>query len=382
MFNQIIGGYNTNNQDTTNINNINKPTLGTVFRNDISTNGDILNQSDTLAPDNTTTGGVIMDTKIKNHIVVINSIDRNWYNYPNETPYNYLVKLGGSSRDRYSTVSQNYKNVVAFSIDKIILPNRPCISTYNSNIAPRLNDNPYITVIAKGINFSSYGTNKTLNETIGIYTPTIPIAKIISDISYLEFKNTSIQRKEYSPAPEGTISTLDLSINTANGILASNLLDVLDIYSIFLNTSNTIPITTSDTLVIQTNTYFNSNEFQPNDLIKIQGYQYHNMSYDESGIFNNWINSSNGHYIINTAKSNVATTLYNQIIIPIPASLSRTTGVIDVEPWFNDFVIKSLSNVAIQDNGGKLINTNIQSHLVVNIKTLEKNDNIFFKDFE
>ena len=44
--------------------------------------------------------------------------------------------------------------------------------------------------------------------------------------------------------------------------------------------------------------------------------------------------------------------------------------------------MKTLSNVAIQDNGGRLINTNTQSHLVVNIKTLAKNDNLFFKDFE
>ena len=42
--------------------------------------------------------------------------------------------------------------------------------------------------------------------------------------------------------------------------------------------------------------------------------------------------------------------------------------------------MKSLSNVAIQDTGGKLINVNTQSHLVVNIKTMEKNDNIFLKD--
>lgn len=370
MFNQIIGGYT--NQDLI---NYEKPK--TTFQNDFTTNGDILLQDDTLAPN-----AINIDTKIKNHIVVINSIDRNWYNYPNETPYNYLVKLGGSAKDKFSTVSQNYKNVIAFAIDKIILPNRPCIASYNSNISPRLNDNPYLTVIAKGINFSSYGTNKTLNETLGIYTPLIPLPTTLSDISYLEFKNTSIQRKEYAPAPEGYISQLDLSINNPNGILASNLNDVLDIYSIFLNTSNTVPITTSDTLIIETNTFFNNNEFKQNDLIKIQNYQYHNMSYDESAIFNNWINSSNGHYIIDIAKSDITTTLYNQLIIPIPATLSRNTGNISVEPWFNNFVIKSLSNVAIADNGGKLINTNTQSHLVVNIKTLEKNDNIFFKDFE
>ena len=329
-----------------------------------------------LAPDNDNES---LDTKIQNHVVVINSIDRNWYNYPNETPYNYLVKLGGSSRDRYSLVSQNYKNVVAFSIDKIILPNRQCINIYNSNVAPRLNDNPYLTVIAKGINFSSYGTNKTLNETLGIYTPLIPLPQTLSEISYLEFKNTSIQRKEYFPAPEGYISKLDLTINNPSGILASNLNDVLDIYSIFLNTNNASPITTADSLIIQTNTYFNTNEFRQNDLIQIQNYQYHNMSYDESGQFNNWINSKTGHYIIDIAKSNPATTLYNQVMIPIPANLSRDTGNIAVDTWFSNFVVKSLSNIAIQDNSGKLINSNTQSHLVVNIKTLEKNDNIFLR---
>jgi len=106
------------------------------------------------------------------------------------------------------------------------------------------------------------------------------------------------------------------------------------------------------------------------------------MSFDESGQFNKWINSSNGHYIIDIGKSNPAKNLYNQLIVPIPATLSRDTGNIAVDPWFSNFVLKSLSNVAIQDNGGKLINTNTQSHLVVNIKTLEKNDNLFFKDFD
>ena len=355
-----------------------KPKPG--FRGSIvnNNNNDILAQDETLAPDY-----LMPDTKLKNHTIIINSIDRNWYSYPNETPYNYLVKLGGSSKDQYSTVSHDYKNVVSFSIDKIILSNRSCIQTYNSNIAPRLNDNPYLTVSVKGIHYSSYGTNKTLNNTIGIYTPLIPLPQTLSEISYLEFKNTSIQKKEYNPTPEGYISALDLSITTPLGTLASNLNDVLDIYSIFLNSNNSniyTNITINSSLIIQTNTYFNAIEFRKNDLITINKYVYHNNNFDECSIFNNWINRESGHYILNIGKSNLTTTLYNQIIIPIPATLSRSTGNISVEQWFSDFDMKSLSNVAIQDNGGKLINVNTQSHLVVNIKTMEKNDNIFLKD--
>jgi hypothetical protein len=373
MFNQILGGY----AYTDNIDYKTKSLEG-PFRGALPNQLQI--QDDTLAPDYPAP-----DTKIKNHVVIINSIDRNWQqssNTPPETPYQFKVKLGGSSRDRYSIVSQNYKNIITFSIDKIILPNRVCQFSYNSNVSPRLNDNPYLAVVVQGINFSGYGTNKILNETLGIYTPLIPLPITLSNISYLEFKNTSIQRKEYSPSPEGYISLLDIAITNPNGILASNLNDVLDIYSIFLNTSNTIPITTSDSLVIQTSTYFSNIEFQVNDLIQIRGYEYHNLSYDESYEFNNWINSSNGHYISNISKSNPSKTLYNQLMIPIPATLSRITGNISVESWFSSFVMKSLSNVAIADSGGSLINANTQSHLVVNIKTLEKNDNLFFKDFD
>ena len=349
-----------------------------TFRNDIVyDNNDILEQSETLAPNY-----ILPDTKIKNHTVIINSIDRNWITNTTETPYNYLVKLGGSPKDNYSTVSHDYKNIVSFSVDKIIVTNRSCHQSYNSNIAPRLNDNPYITLDIKGINFSSYGTNKTLNNTIGIYTPLIPLPTSLSEISYLEFKNTSTQRKDYTPTPEGYISALDLSITTPNGSSVSNLSDVLDIYSIFLNSNNSnINTTINDSLIIQTSTYFNAIEFRRNDLIKIKNYEYHNMSYDESYTFNNWINRDSGHYILDIDKSNSATTLYNQLIIPIPASLSRSTGTISVESWFNSFDMKILSNVAIADTSGKLINTNTQSHLIVNIKTLEKNDNIFLKDF-
>lgn len=377
MYNSIIGGY-------TNSDNLDYSTHSrdAPFRGDKISSGAAANQLqlqyETLAPDYTPP-----DTKIKNHVVIINSIDRNWtYSTNPETPYRFKVKLGGSSKDRFSIVSQDYKNVVAFSVDKIILPNRVCQVGYTSNLAPRLNDYPYLAVAIQGINFSSYGTNKTLNETLGIFTPLIPLPTTLSNISYLEFKNTSIQRKEYSPAPEGYISFLDISITNPGGVLASNLNDVLSIYSIYLNTSNTMPISTNDTLVIQTSTYFNTSEFHVNDLIQVQGYQYHNMSYDESAQFNNWVNSSMGHYILDIGKSNAGTELYNQLIIPMPATLSRTSGNLVVEDWFSSFVMKSLSNVAIQDNGGQLINANTQSHMVVNIKTLEKNDNLFFKDFD
>ena len=75
-------------------------TQNNQFYNDsVNDNNDILAQSETLAPNYK-----LPDTKIKNHTIIINSVDRNWTINTTETPYNYLVKLGGSSKEQYSTV--------------------------------------------------------------------------------------------------------------------------------------------------------------------------------------------------------------------------------------------------------------------------------------
>lgn len=337
---------------------------------------DPLSQSETIAPDY-----IPPEVNIKNHITIINSIDRNWYNYPNETPYSFLVKLGGSAKDSSLVISQNYKNIISFSIDRLILPNRIMNNNYTSNITSRLNDYPYLTIVIDGLNYSSYGTNKNLNETIGIYTPLIPLPTTLSDITYLEFKNANLQKKEYFPIPESTLSKLQFHINNPIGQIPSNLNDVLTVYSIFTNNSNTSTLSSSDYLIVQTQEYFTSTEFKTNDLIIFQNYKYHNPSYDESGIFNQYINRTTGHNIIDISKSNVSTTLYNQIKIPIPANNSKTTGMFTPQQWYIDFIDKTFSNVAIADISGKLINSNLQSHLVINIKTLEKNNNnLFLKD--
>lgn len=383
MFSSLIGRYNndeqtqqfTSNNHYTNLVQQNPLTFKSNYVNN-NERGDILAQSETIAPDYTAP-----NVCVKNNIVIVNSIDRDWYNYTQENPYKFLVKLGGSAKDQYSTISNEYKNVISFSIDKLILSNRLCYQSYTNNTSARLNDNPYLTITVIDLNLSSYGTNSNLNNTLGIYTPLIPLPKSLSNISYLEFKNTSSQKKEYFPIPEGIISRVNLQINNPLGTLASNIKDVLSIYSIFTNNANSGALTVNDYLIIQTNEFFTANEFQTNDLITIQKYVYHNMSYDESGVFNNFINRVSGHYIINISSSNPSTILYNQIQIPIPANLSRSTGNLSIDSWYISFIDKTFSNVAIPDSGGKLINANTQSHLVINIKTLEKNsNNLFLKD--
>lgn len=376
MFSSLLG---IDNHSATNKHSIPNATLNPhVFKSTYidSAQPDMLTQSDQLAPDYTPTS-----TRTRNNIVIINSQDRNWYSYPQDTPYNFLVKLGGSPTDSSLTVSHTYKNILSFSIDKIVLPNRVCQNLYTSTIATRPSDLPYLTAVIDGINFSSYGTNRNLNETIGIFTPLTPLPSSAPDTSYLEYKNANAQTKEYFPIPEGTLSNLKFHLNSPNGTAISNINDVLSVFSIFTNNSNIATLSSTDYLIVQTNEYFTNNDFRTNDLIQFKNYVYHNPSFDESSIFNNYINNTTGNYIIGISKSNPDTVLYNQIQIQIPASLSTVTGNLAVDAWYTNFLTKTFSNVAIQDTSGKLINTSTQSHLLLNIKTLEKNStNMFLKD--
>lgn len=375
MYSPLLGSNATDEQAVaTLLANANPQRFKSTFID--SAQPDILLQSETIAPDYKPP-----NIRIRNNIVVVNSQDRDWYNYSNDTPYKFLVKLGGSPTDSALTVSHNYKNIISFSIDKIVLPNRICQNLYTSNIVTRLSYLPYITVVIDGVNFASYGTNRNLNETIGIFTPLTPLPTTITNTTYLEFKNANSQRKEYFPIPEGSLSKLQFHLNGPTGNSISNLTDVLSVYSIFTNNANCATLSINDYLIVQTQQYFTSNDIQPNDLIQFQNYQYHNPSFDESGLFNNYINRTTGHYVIGIGKSNPATLSYNQIQIPIPASISTSTGNLAVDTWYCDFLIKTFSNVAIADTSGKLINTSTQSHLMLNIKTLEKNDvNLFLKD--
>lgn len=383
MFSQMLGNYSNDEQTqqfmtNTQYSSLNTPTqkFSSMYIDPNShTKKTYLDLNDNaIAPDY-----IPPEVKVKNNIVLINSIDRDWYNFTTTTPYSFDVNLGGYGTNSYSVINNEYRNIISFSIDRIMLANRTALQNYStSNTTSRLTNNPYLTVSVKNINYSSYGTNKTLNTTMGMFTPLTPIG--VFDTTYLEFKNSSAQKKEYFPIPEGIITQLGIQITDPVGNIASNVNDVLSIYSIFNSNVASPTLTTGDYLVVQTNEYFTENEFHENDHIYFKNYIYHNMSFDESGIFCNYINRPEGHTILDISKSG-STDLYNRIHIPMPASLSKITGNLEVETWYTDFITKTFPSIPIEDTSGKLINANTQSHFAINIKTLEKNNNnIFLKN--
>jgi hypothetical protein len=169
---------------------------------------------------------------------------------------------------------------------------------------------------------------------------------------------------------------LAIHINTPlGGILDPALNDVLSIYSIFYKI-NTPGDYSTENLVIQTNTYFSATQYTAGDTMLFKNYIYRDTGvYDESSIFNEFINQSTGHVIVSIDKSDPSTFLYNQIIICAPSIISTITGLVTNYQWYSDLKLKSMGTMPIMDISGKFINCSLQTQIVFNIKYLEKSTN-------
>lgn len=303
--------------------------------------------------------------QLQSRYIIINSVDRDWYSQLNETPSNFTLKLGsGFDSSDNCNISEVLKNVVSLKIDKLILPNRKIYNTYSSNSYTRFSDEAFLTIRFNGINNTDYGTNEITNHAIAIMTPLIPLPTSFSDISYLEYKNSNNQSKNYIGTPKSIIDRFDINITNPLGIENNPFNDIQTINRIFSTYSNSSVPLSNSSIIIQTNNYFTETEFVNGDLIKIKGYIFRNNTNNECFLFNNYINNEQGHRVIGIGKSGL-TELYNQILIPTPQYLSRTTGDLIYENWYSDFLLKNNFTSATGDSGGKLINTNLQTHLLV-----------------
>ena len=327
-------------------------------------NGDY--QFNTIHSDNTH-----LETEVMSHFIVINSKDRHWTSSSNETPYNFTVKLGGSSGNRHSVINDEFKNVSYIEVKQLILSDRP--DTNGSNITTtKLSSQPYIHCNLKNLSKTINGTNSVFDTSMGIFTPSI-VATTTDNYNYITFNNIIEHGKSFLPIPLNTIQQLDIQLLNPMGNSIKDKKDVLDIKSIHIN--NETSIGKNDYLIITTTHFFDNNEFKIGDTIECRDYEYHDLSYTESYQFNNFINNSNCHIVTNIGKTNKSSELYDQLHIQYPSLLSRYTGNLSVSSWFSSFLTKTLDITPTTSTSGKLINLSTQSHIVLNIDTLHHSTN-------
>ena len=316
----------------------------------------------------------------KKKYLVISSLDRDWYNL-NETSYNYKVKFNDIENSKFTNIQNKLKNIVSIKLEKTILPNKNINITYTSNTLT-LDNNPFIIVEVGNVDDVIYGSNDIFNNCLAIMNSLTPILKASSENRYLEFKNLNHSIKEYYENPISNLPNFDIKIKNQQGNDLTNIQDVLTIDNIYANDNNDSSSVT-DFLLIKTTTYFGS-EYQVGDVIIIKNYIFRDTDTfkTNSEKFNNFINRQEGHTIVALSSTSGSSLSHynNQISISIPDIISLVTGELSVESWYGDSVGSLIEATSIDntsstgDTGGKLINTNLQTNLFINVEYLEKNN--------
>lgn len=348
--------------------------------NNINNNeeGDELESVETYETEDT--GDILGDAtskiNLKNISLIVSSLDRDWYNRTDETPFNFDVKLDGGLQNNYLMVDIAPKNVLGININRMILPNRKTDIGYYGTIQETFNY-PYLLINVNDLDYINYGTNDQIDRSLGVMIPSIPIPKIYDEINFMEMKNISGNYGKEYVNPLASLSRLDINITNQLGQTPKSYTDVLDVKCIVYNEPVSSNVAT-EYLVIQTNTYFPKLEYKNGDTLKFNNYVYRDTgTYSESIDMNNFINRDAGHKIIGISTSDSDKLLNNRIHIEIPNEISTSTGNVGELYWYSQLKTKSMGNVStissVNDTSGKLINTNLQTQILFNIKVIEKN---------
>jgi hypothetical protein len=310
----------------------------------------------------------------KKVFIAISSLDRDWYNL-SETPFIFKVKFDDLGNNTYTNITNNIKNIVSIKLETSIIPNKNLNITYTST-GNTLDNYPFIIVDVGNINNVIYGSNNNLSSSLAVMSAITPMLKAASENRYLEFKNLNHSIKEYYDNPIASLSDLEIKIKNPQGSNLTDIQDVLTIDTIYNTGSDS-----SEFLKIKTTTYFGS-EYQVGDIIIIKNYVYRETDtyFSAATDFNNFINRIEGHKIISLTSSSGSSSLshYNNLIsISIPHSISTTNGELTLDSSYTELKTKSSTDddsSSSGDTGGKLINTNLQTNLFINIEYLEKNN--------
>lgn len=319
---------------------------------------------------------------IKNNVIVVSSLDRDWYNNTTETPFSFNVKLGNGLQNDHSFVDYEPKNIISIGIDSLLVNSRNYNNSYSLNNV-NVSKFPYLSVSLENIDGVMYSTNNELNKSIGLMVPFTPSNNTVS-YPIIEYKNSLNHTKEFYNNPMASLSKLDINIKQQTNSSPVEYNDVLSIKSITYSPAVSSNVAT-EYLVVETSNYFSNKEFGIGDIIQFRNYENINTGiYNNARLFNDYINRTSGHPLLDTSKTDTDKYLSNRIHIPIPSTISTSTGNVEEETWYTNFKSISLSNVSLSgsvtDLGGKLINTNLQNTLIFRIKTIEKESNFMNED--
>ena len=348
----------------------------------------------------------------RSNYIIVNSIDRDWYNNSSESRYNFKVVFRKGSTYSGAGIIELYKNITSIELVNALLPQDNVLLPFDTRPYLDILHFPYLLLEIPEFQDVFHGTNQQNDRAFSVLIydkqgdSTVLSSDYVSSIVnstpntqfYKEYRKTFykftpayFEKKVFYNAPLASLPQMNVKLNTPSGENINVLNDVLTIDDIAY-TSNLGSITgleyddtnsypndssasTRAYIRIQTSTCFSTKLFKLGDNIKIRGYGLEGTGANNT-VFTNYINRSEGHYILNLDQTDMTQGanqgFISNLYISPPGNLASNLCVLDESTYYDGTDI-DLSNFATNNNIGKLINGNLQTHFLFKITTREGN---------
>jgi hypothetical protein len=351
----------------------------------------------------------------RTNYIIINSLDRDWFN-TDETRYRFRVNFRPTDPEfKGAGIQDLYRNLTSVELVNALIP-QDCVNIpFDTRVYIDILNFPYLLLQIQEFSDVFRGTNSHNDRAFSVLVYDKQHDSSVLSLDYISGTDTIVQtapktqfyreyRKtfyKYTPAyfekkvffnqPLASLPHMTINLTTPAGENLYTDSDVLKIKSVSL--SNLAAVATSleyiaavgypndskatwDTrqyIRIETETAFSNKMFRLGDLIRIQGFDCGTSTISNNKL-NTFMNREAGHYILNTDFCNVAipNPAVNQgytsnLYIAPPGDLNATNTGVNAGSYY---INSCTGNPWVQTNS-KLININLQTHLLFKINTRE-----------
>ena len=351
----------------------------------------------------------------RTNYIIINSLDRDWFN-TDETRYRFRVNFRPNSSYTGAGIQDLYRNVTSVELVNALIP-QDCVNIpFDTRVYIDILNFPYLLLQIQEFSDVFRGTNSHNDRAFSVLVFDKQHDSSVLSVDYISGTDTIVQtapktqfyreyRKtfyKYTPAyfekkvffnqPLASLPHMTINLTTPAGenlYTDSDVLTISRVATANLSVASNLEYKPAvgypgDVLAtwnnrqyirIQTESAFSNKMFRLGDLIRIQGFDCDSSLSFSNARFNEFMNRESGHYILNTDQCNVSvpsTSATNQgytsnLYIAPPGELNSTNTGVNPNSYYSNLVS---SNPWVQANS-KLININLQTHLLFKINTRE-----------
>ena len=351
----------------------------------------------------------------RTNYIIVNSLDRDWFN-TDETRYRFRVNFRPNSSYTGAGIQDLYRNITSVELVNALIP-QDCVNIpFDTRVYIDILNFPYLLLQIQEFSDVFRGTNSHNDRAFSVLVFDKQHDSSVLSLDYISGTDTIVQtapktqfyreyRKtfyKYTPAyfekkvffnqPLASLPHMTINLTTPAGenlYTDSDVLTISRVATANLSVASNLEYKPAvgypgDVLAtwnnrqyirIQTESAFSNKMFRLGDLIRIQGFDCNAALSVSNARFNEFMNRESGHYILNTDQCNVSvpsTSATNQgytsnLYIAPPGELNSTNTGVNPNSYYSNLVS---SNPWVQTNS-KLININLQTHLLFKINTRE-----------